>query len=93
MTMMRATVFQGGPMGVLRAVLAALLAMAFIGLVVLLAAFLTAAVLVVVGVAAMGGLAYWAYRKLRGRSRKKAEDDVIDAHQGPQGWTVDGDRS
>lgn len=93
MTMMRAAFFESGPVGLLRAILAAVLAAAFIGLVVLLAAFLTAAALVVAGVAAMGGVAYWAYRKIRVRKARQKDNDVLVARRGPHGWTVDGDRS
>lgn len=76
-------------MGILRAVLAALIAAAFIGLVVLLAAVLTATALVIAGLGALGASAYWLYRKVRGR--KRAEGPVVlIAKRGPRGWTVDG---
>lgn len=76
-------------MSVARAVLAALIAAAFIGLVVLLAAVLTATALVIAGLGALGASAYWLYRKVAG---KKREDGpvVLIARRGPRGWTVDG---
>ncbi|AZU03199.1 hypothetical protein X907_0654 [Glycocaulis alkaliphilus] len=72
----------------LRAVLAAIIAAAFIGLVVLLAAVLTAAAFVVAGLAVLGAGAYWVYRKVRGR--RKTDSSVLVARRGPHGWTVDG---
>jgi predicted lipid-binding transport protein (Tim44 family) len=81
-----------GLMGGLRAVLAGVIAVAVVGLIFVLAAFLTMAALVAAGVAALGASAYWLYRKVRGR---KSEDGptVLVARRGPQGWTVDGDRA
>lgn len=77
------------PMAIARAVLAALIAAAFIGLVVMLAAVLTATALVIAGLGALGAAAYWLYRKVAG---KKREDGpvVLIAKRGPRGWTVDG---
>lgn len=76
-------------MGIVRAALAALIAAAFIGLVVLLAAVLTATALVIAGLGALGASAYWLYTKVRGR--KRAEGPVVlIAKRGPRGWSVDG---
>lgn len=73
----------------LRAVLAAIIAAAFIGLVVLLAAVLTAAAFVIAGLAVLGAGAFWVYRKVRGR-RRAGDPSVLVARRGPHGWTVDG---
>jgi uncharacterized membrane protein len=72
----------------LRAVLAAIIAAAFIGLVVLLAAVLTAAAFVIAGLAVLGAGAFWVYRKVRGR--RQSDSSVLVARRGPHGWTVDG---
>ena len=77
-------------MGMLRAVLAALIAAAFIGLVILLAAILTATALVIAGVATLGAGAYWLYRKVRGRKAREDGPVVLIPPRGPRGWTVDG---
>ncbi len=81
-----------GVMNGVRAVLAGVIAVALVGLVFVLAAFLTMAALVAAGVAALGASAYWLYRKVRGR---KAQDGptILVARRGPQGWTVDGDQA
>ncbi len=79
-----------GPLGVLRAGLAAVIAAAFVALVFVLAAFLTMAALVAAGVAALGASAWWLYRKVRGR-KAKSGPTVLVARRGPQGWTVDGE--
>lgn len=71
-----------------RAVIAALIAAAFIGLVVILAAMLTAAAFVLAAVGALGAAGYWVYRKVRGRG-SKSRDGVLVARRGPHGWTVD----
>lgn len=81
-----------GLMNGVRAVLAGLIAVAVVGLIFVLAAFLTVAALVAAGVAALGASAYWLYRKVRGR--KSADGPtVLVARRGPQGWTVDGDQA
>lgn len=77
-----------GAVQALRAVLAAIIAAAFIGLVVLLAAVLTAAAFVIAGLALLGAGAWWVYRKVRGR--RQADSSVLVARRGPHGWTVDG---
>lgn len=77
-------------MNALRAGLAALIAVAFIGLIFFLAAFLTMAALVAAGVAALGASAYWLYRKVRGR-KSPSGPTILVAKRGPHGWTVDGD--
>lgn len=91
MGMEQNAVFGGNAINVLRAVIAAIFAAAFIGLVILLAAVLTATALVIAGIGALGGGAFWLYRKVRGRKTKaQAEPGVLEAHRGPHGWTVDG---
>lgn len=75
----------------LRAILAAIIAAAFIGLVVLLAAVLTAAAFVIAGLAVLGAGAWWVYRKVRGR--RQTDSSVLVARRGPHGWTVDGANS
>jgi len=72
-----------------RALLTGLTAVMLIGLVLVLAAFLTMAALVVAVVAALGAVAWWVYCKIRGRGRRCAEDTVLVARRGPHGWTVD----
>ena len=79
-----------GPIGVLRAGLAAFIAAAFIALVFVLAAFLTMAALIAAGVAALGASAWWLYRKVRGRQARSGPT-VLVARRGPHGWTVDGE--
>jgi membrane protein implicated in regulation of membrane protease activity len=79
-----------GFVNVVRAGLAAVIAIAFIGLVFFLAAFLTMAALVAAGVAALGASAWWLYRKVRGRTTRR-KSSVLVARRGPHGWTVDGD--
>lgn len=73
---------------IVRDVLAALIALAFLGLVIFLAAMLTAAFLVLAGVALLAGGVYWLWRKLRG-GPGKGDDDILVATRGPNGWTVD----
>ncbi len=80
-----------GLVGFLRAGLAAVIAVAFVGLIFFLAAFLTMAALITAGVAALGASAWWLYRKVRGRTARKAKPDVLVARRGPHGWTVDGE--
>lgn len=74
---------------ILRDVLAAVIALAFLGLVIFLAAMLTAAFLVLAGVAMLAGGAYWLWRKLRG-GRKDDGPEILVATHGPDGWTVEG---
>lgn len=81
-----------GFVGLLRAGLAAVIAVAFIALVFFLAAFVTMAALVAAGVGALGASAWWLYRKVRGRTTR-SRPDVLVARRGPHGWTVDGDHS
>lgn len=85
-------VSSAGLMNAARAMLAGLIAMAVVGLVFVLAAFLTMAALVAAGVAALGASAYWLYRKVRGRKSKDGPTILV-ARRGPQGWTVDGDQA
>lgn len=77
----------------LRALIAAVLAVAFFGLVLMFAAIFAAAALIVIGAAMLAGGAWWLWRKVRGRKSGKDDDDitVLVAHRGPSGWTVDGD--
>jgi hypothetical protein len=88
MTSTHHALFTGQASGALRAVLAALIAAAFIGLVVILAAVLTAAAFVLAAVGALGAAGWWVYRKVRG-SRNRKDDGVLVARRGPHGWTVD----
>ncbi|MHA6287230.1 hypothetical protein [Maricaulis sp. CAU 1757] len=74
---------------VARDVLAALLALAFLGVILFLAAMLTAAFLVVAGLALLAGGAYWMWRKLRG-SKSSGDPSILVATRGPDGWTVEG---
>lgn len=79
-------------MNAMRAIMAGVAAIAVIGLVLVLAAFLTMAAFVVAGVAAIGAAGYWGWRKLTRRAQKRSADDtVLVARRGPRGWTVDGD--
>jgi hypothetical protein len=82
--------FSSRPGRIVRDVLAALIAMAFLALVIFLAAMLTAAFLVLAGIGLMAGGAYWLWRKLRGGRRGGPDDDVLVATRGPDGWTVEG---
>ncbi len=78
---------------IVRDLLAALIAVAFLALVVFLAAMLTAAFLVLAGIGLLAGFAYWLWRKLRGGPRggkSDGEDDILVATRGPDGWTVEG---
>ncbi|WP_421787574.1 hypothetical protein [Hyphobacterium sp.] len=79
----------------LRALIAAVLAVAFFGLVLMFAAIFAAAALVVIGAAMLAGGAWWLWRKVRGR--KNGDDDdgvtILVARHGPSGWTVDGNGS
>jgi uncharacterized membrane protein len=84
--------FDVGVMNGVRAVLAGVIAVALVGLVFVLAAFLTMAALVAAGVAALGASAYWLYRKVRG-AKAKGDPTILVARRGPQGWTVDGDQA
>lgn len=89
--MIQQQAFSGaGVMNFLRAGLAAVIAVAFIGLIFVLAAFLTMAALIAAGVAALGASAWWLYRKVRGRNTRRHRD-VLVARRGPHGWTVDGE--
>ena len=80
-----------------RMLLAAVIAAAFVGLVIFLAAMLTAAALVVAGLALLAGGAYWLWRKLSGGRGGSGGDGeggsgdptVLVARRGPQGWTVE----
>ncbi len=85
--------FDGGNlMNALRALLAGVAAVAVIGLVLVLAAFLTMAAFVVAGLAAVGAAGYWAWRKLtKGAHKRNADETVLVARRGPHGWTVDGE--
>jgi len=78
------------PVSLLRTIMAAIIAAAFIGLVILLAAVLAAAALVIAGVAALGAGVFWLYRKVRGSRPRKEAPDVLVARRGPHGWTVEG---
>lgn len=85
----RTDFFSSRPGRIVRDVLAAVIALAFLGLVIFLAAMLTAAFLVLAGIALLAGGVYWLWRKLRGR-RAGGDDGILVATRGPDGWTVDG---
>ncbi|WBQ09515.1 hypothetical protein L2D01_11485 [Hyphomonadaceae bacterium ML37] len=81
-----------GLMAAMRAILAALIAGAVIAMGVLLAAFLTMAALAVAALSIAGAGAWWLYAKVRGRRPARRDPNVLEAHRGPHGWTVDGDQ-
>ena len=72
-----------------RGILAAVIAVAFLGLIFFLAAMLTVAFFVVAGVAILAGGAFWLWRKVRGRKAAEGPEILVATH-GPEGWTVDG---
>lgn len=91
--------FSGRASRVVRDILAALIALAVVGLVIFLAAMLTAAFLVVAGIAVLAAAGFWVWRKLRGGRVSAAGSDTQDrssgpeilvATRGPEGWAVDG---
>ncbi|WP_323762275.1 hypothetical protein [Maricaulis sp.] len=91
--------FSGRASRVVRDILAALIALAVVGLVIFLAAMLTAAFLVVAGIAVLAAAGFWVWRKLRGgrvagtgaRSQDRPSGpEILVATRGPEGWTVDG---
>jgi len=77
----------------LRTLIAAVLAVAFAGLILMFAAIFAAAALVVIGAAMLAGGAWWLWRKVRGRNQQSddADETILVAKRGPSGWTVDGD--
>ncbi|PWE17732.1 hypothetical protein DDZ18_08745 [Marinicauda salina] len=92
MSSRKQAVYGANAVRVLRAVLAGLVAAAFIALVVLMAAVVTASAFIIAGVAALGAGAFWLYRKIRGgRSDRDREPRILVARRGPHGWTVEGD--
>jgi len=89
--------FSGRASRVVRDILAALIALAVVGLVIFLAAMLTAAFLVVAGIAVLAAAGFWVWRKLRGgrasartSESHSSEPEILVATRGPEGWTVDG---
>ncbi len=81
--------FATGASRVLRDVLAAIIALAFIGAMVFLAVMLTAVFLVVAGAALVTFGVYWLWIKVRGR-RSSGGPEILVATRRPEGWTVDG---
>lgn len=81
--------FATGASRVLRDVLAAIIALAFIGAMVFLAVMLTAVFLVVAGAALVTFGVYWLWIKVSGRRDRKGPEILV-ATRGPDGWTVDG---
>lgn len=81
--------FSRGAGRVLRDLVAALIAVAFVGLVIFLAAIMTAAFFVLAGIALLAGGAYWLWRKVRGKNGQTGPEILV-ATRGPKGWTVDG---
>ena len=89
--------FSGRAGRVVRDILAALIALAVVGLVIFLAAMLTAAFLVVAGIAILAAAGFWVWRKLRGgrastrpSPARSGGPEILVATRGPEGWTVDG---
>ncbi|MFY0638046.1 hypothetical protein [Maricaulis maris] len=89
--------FSGRASRVVRDILAAVIALGIVGLVIFLAAMLTAAFLVVAGIAVLAAGGFWVWRKLRGgRASTRADKgqsagpEILVATRGPEGWTVDG---
>jgi len=85
----RSTILSGGAGRVLRDILAAMIALAFVGAMVFLAVMLTAVFLIVAGAALVTFGVYWLWMKVRGRRETKGPE-VLVATRGPDGWTVDG---
>ncbi|WP_417494323.1 hypothetical protein [Maricaulis sp.] len=85
----QSAIFSGGAGRVLRDILAAIIALAFVGAMVFLAVMLTAVFLIVAGAALVTFGVYWLWMKVRGR-RKASGPEVLVATRGPDGWTVDG---
>lgn len=81
--------FSRGAGRIMRDLLAALIAVAFIGLVIFLAAVMTAAFFVLAGIGLLAGAAFWLWRKVRGRKNSDGPEILV-ATRGPKGWTVDG---
>lgn len=76
-----------------RALAAGVIAVAFIGLVVFLAAVLTAAAIAAIGVALLAGGAWWLWSKIRGPRKGgdgNGDPTLLVARRGPNGWTVEG---
>jgi membrane protein implicated in regulation of membrane protease activity len=71
-----------------RGILAAVIAVAFLALVFFLAATLMAAFFVLAGAAVLAGGAFWLWRKVRGRKNNDGPEILV-ARRGPKGWTVD----
>ena len=72
-----------------RGLLAAIIVIAFLGLVFFLAAMLTATFFIIAGIALLAGGIFWLWRKVRG-SHKSDGPEILVATRGPEGWTVDG---
>ena len=74
-----------------RALAAGVIAIAFIGLVLFLAAVLTAAAIAAIGVALLAGGAWWLWTKIRGPRNRGGDDNgdptLLVARRGPNGWT------
>jgi len=81
--------FATGASRILRDVLAAIIALAFIGAMVFLAVMLTAVFLIIAGAGLVMFGVYWLWTKVRGRRERKGPEILV-ASRGPDGWTVDG---
>ncbi|WP_417477223.1 hypothetical protein [Maricaulis sp.] len=81
--------FASGAGRIARDVLAAMIALAFIGAIVFMAVMLTAVFLIVAGAGLVTFGVYWLWMKVRGRRGAKGPE-VLVATRGPDGWTVDG---
>ncbi|SDM34050.1 hypothetical protein [Maricaulis salignorans] len=81
--------FATGAGRIARDVLAAMIALAFIGAVVFMAVMLTAVFLIIAGAGLVTFGVYWLWTKVRGRRERKGPEILV-ATRGPDGWTVDG---
>ena len=87
-------IFNNRAGGLVRDILAAVVAVAAAALVFVLAMMLTAAFLFVFGAALLVAGTYWLWRKVKrpAARREYGEDgmEILVATRGPKGWTVDG---
>ncbi|MBR9826714.1 MAG: hypothetical protein GYB36_13085 [Alphaproteobacteria bacterium] len=85
------SMFQSRAGRMVRDILAAVIAVAAIGLAFVLAFMLATAFFFVLGLALLVGGAYWLWLKVRrGRKGEEGSPEILVATRGPKGWTVDG---